>query len=130
MWMMTDNQNPHHLGQSCNWYLARCGQKLIKQREACLQVRQDQGLSTTDIFIDLPYRELVQDPLGTMAKLYQRIDMSFTADLQQAMKVWLESNRQDKYGRHVHSLEPFGLTSEDVSYAWWEYKRYFNQYIL
>lgn len=83
-----------------------------------------------DIFIDMSYRELVQDPLGTMAKLYRRLGMSFTPDVKDAMREWLENNRQGKYGHHVHSLESFGLTSEDVNHAWQNYKCYFSQYIM
>jgi hypothetical protein len=41
------------------------------------------------------------------------------------MKVYLETNKQGKYGRHQYSLEEYGLSAEKICQ---DYEAYMNAY--
>jgi hypothetical protein len=67
-----------------------------------------------DAIFDIQYAEQMRDPIGQMRKLYARFDEPFTAEAEAAMRKLLSENPQGKHGKHVYSLEEFGLTAEGV----------------
>jgi hypothetical protein len=67
-----------------------------------------------DSIFDIQYLEQMRDPIGQMRKLYARFDEPFTAEAEAAMRKLLAENPQGKHGKHVYSLEEFGLTAEGV----------------
>lgn len=64
-----------------------------------------------DSIHDIRYVEQLRDPIGEMRKLYAHFDEPFTAETQAAMQHLLAQNPQNKHGKHVYSLEEFGLTA-------------------
>jgi hypothetical protein len=58
---------------------------------------------------DVSYRQLVRDPLGVVAGIYQRFGLALSAQAEEGMRTWLADNPQNKHGPHRHSLEQFGL---------------------
>jgi hypothetical protein len=62
----------------------------------------------------LHYDALMRDPIGEIRKLYARFNEPFTLAAESAMKALLASNPKGKHGRHVYSLEEFGLTEAQV----------------
>ncbi len=62
----------------------------------------------------LHYDALMRDPVGEMRRLYARFDEPFTPAAESAMKALLAGNPKGKHGRHVYSLEEFGLTEAQV----------------
>ena len=56
----------------------------------------------------------MRDPIGETRTLYARFDEPFTPAAESAMKALLASNPKGKHGRHVYSLEEFGLTEPQV----------------
>jgi len=63
---------------------------------------------------DIHYAEQLRDPIGQMRKLYAHFDEPFTSEAQEAMTKLLAANPQGKHGKHVYSLEEFGLTASGV----------------
>ncbi len=61
-------------------------------------------------FIDIKYEDLVSDSTQVMDKIYGGIDEK----LQQEFVATEAKNPPQKYGKHVYSLEDFGLTKYDV----------------
>ncbi|VBA59263.1 sulfotransferase family protein [Mycobacterium attenuatum] len=66
-------------------------------------------------FYDVEYRDLIADPLGTVAAVYQHFGLMLTAEAQQAMaKVHAESQTGERAPKHSYSLADYGLTVEAV----------------
>jgi hypothetical protein len=61
--------------------------------------------------IHLPFRQVAQDPLGTVADIYERAGLTLTEAARAAMQAWLDDpgNAVDRYGRYPYSYEAFGL---------------------
>lgn len=66
-------------------------------------------------FYDVEYRDLIADPLGTVAAVYQHFGLMLTDEAQQAMaKVHAESQTGERAPKHSYSLADYGLTVEAV----------------
>ena len=74
-----------------------------------------------DSIHDIQYLEQLRDPVGTMRKLYRHFDEPFTPEAEARMQRLMRENPQNKHGKHVYSLEEFGLTAEGV-------RRHFRDY--
>lgn len=61
-------------------------------------------------FLDVDYRDIVSDPLGTVDKIYTQCDSSFTADSLAKVAEWNAKNPQNKHGKHSYTGEEFGLS--------------------
>jgi hypothetical protein len=75
---------------------------------------------------DIQYTEQLRDPIGQMRKLYARFNEPFTPEAQAAMAKLLSDNPQGKHGKHVYSLEEFGLTAAEVRQHFREYCERFD----
>jgi hypothetical protein len=64
-----------------------------------------------DAIFDIRYKDQLRDPIGTMRRLYAHYDEPFTAEAEAGMQAMLAYNPQGKHGKHVYSLEEFGLTA-------------------
>jgi len=63
---------------------------------------------------DIQYHEQLRDPVGTMRKLYAHFEEPLSAEAEARMTHLSAENPQHKHGKHVYSLEEFGLTAEGV----------------
>jgi hypothetical protein len=63
---------------------------------------------------DIQYAEQLRDPIGQMRKLYAHFEEPLTAAAEAAMTHLVAENPQGKHGKHVYSLEEFGLTAAGV----------------
>jgi len=75
---------------------------------------------------DIQYAEQLHDPVGQMRKLYARFDEPFTREAEAAMIKLVADNPQGKHGKHVYSLEEFGLTAEGVRRHYRDYCERFS----
>jgi hypothetical protein len=66
-------------------------------------------------FYDVDYRELIADPLGTVADIYRKFDIPLTDEARQAMEAsHAESQSGARAPKHTYSLADYGLTAEAV----------------
>jgi glyoxylase-like metal-dependent hydrolase (beta-lactamase superfamily II) len=72
---------------------------------------------------DVRYPDLVQDPLGTVAKVYEHFGYDLSPEMQSRMERWLREHAQNKHGAHKYSLEDFGLNPERIDELFGEYAR-------
>lgn len=63
---------------------------------------------------DIQYADQVGDPIGTIRKLYDHFGQDLTAEAESRMRRYLEAKPKDRFGKHVYSLEDYGLTKEQV----------------
>jgi hypothetical protein len=61
-------------------------------------------------FIDIPYRDVVSDPVGCVRSIYRRIGRELTPEAEAAMTAHADQQVQGRYGTHTYSLADFQLT--------------------
>jgi len=62
----------------------------------------------------LRFAELTADPVRTICDAYGAWNIPIPAGFVDAMRHWLTCNEGHRYGRYVHSLEPFGLDATQI----------------
>ena len=65
--------------------------------------------------IDVPYLEIVRDPMAVIHEIYRRAQTPFSKNAETAMQVWSDANKQHKHGKATYSLERYGLTRELIA---------------
>src|SRR6201992_1967161 len=66
-------------------------------------------------FYDVDYKELISDPLGTVAGIYQHFGMELTDEARKSMAdIHAESQTGPRAPKHKYSLADYGLTVETV----------------
>ena len=78
-----------------------------------------------DRIIDVQYGDLLRDPIGTMRKLYAALGDTLTPQAESHMRVWLDDNPRDKFGKHDYQLAQFGLSVETLAPL---FERYLSRY--
>jgi len=76
------------------------------------------GLATRDRdanqarHVDVDYRTMMADPIGTVGALCDRLDLEFDEGSRDAVQQWLDDHPQDQHGVHRYSAAEFGLDPE------------------
>ncbi len=78
-----------------------------------------------DRIFDCMYDEFFSDPIAMVQKIYQKFDLEYTEEFENRMIVYLENNKQGKYGRHKYSLQEYGFDAESL---YEEFKDYMDHY--
>ncbi len=73
---------------------------------------QSEGVLRDEILFDILYFDFMQDPIGTIAKLYEHFGWEYTADTRERMRRHLAAHRQGAHGRYVYGFENTGLDPE------------------
>jgi hypothetical protein len=68
-------------------------------------------------FIDLPYRDLIADPLGTSQKVMRRMGLEVGDEDERLAAAWLRANAREKHPPHSYRLEDFGLSHDRIAEA-------------
>ena len=76
--------------------------------------------------IDVHYGELMTDPFGTVAALYDRLGLPFTASTEGLMRRFLADNPADKHGVHTYSFAATALDEADVRRRTARYEDFFH----
>lgn len=61
-------------------------------------------------FVDVAYRDLVADPIGTVAAIYEALDVPFTAAAEANMVAHSAEHRQNRFGTHTYALADWDLS--------------------
>jgi hypothetical protein len=64
--------------------------------------------------LDVAYTDLVRDPVGVLRTIYTWEGSDFTPAIETRVRAYLDDNAQGKHGRHVYSLEEFGLQADEI----------------
>ena len=77
-------------------------------------------------FVDLSYRELVRDPVGSVRAVYRHVSCPLRPDVEEAMRDWVAANPAGKHGPHRYDLARFELADRDVHRAFGPYLERFG----
>jgi hypothetical protein len=75
--------------------------------------------------IDMDYRSILSDPVGTVAVLCERLGVSYDDESRQAVQRWLEDHPQTEHGVHRYTAATFGLDAERLRARFDFYSRRF-----
>ena len=114
--VFSNSVDPHEVGR--DW-----SRKIRRMTEQTIRVRDTMP---ADRFYDVYYEDLTADPLGEVKKIYRYLDIPWTDEVEAVMKQTNQTNYQYKYGRHVYTLEDFGLSEESVQR---EFAAYYDRFI-
>lgn len=81
--------------------------------------------TVTATFVDVYYRDLLADPIGTVEAIYRAEGRALTPAARQAMAAALDEQPQNRHGTHEYSLEQFGLSVAQVDDAYHRYATHF-----
>jgi Sulfotransferase family len=79
-----------------------------------------------DSIFDIQYAEQLRDPIGQMRKLYAHFDEPLSPRAEAAMVKLMADNPQGKHGKHIYSLEEFGLTASGIRKHFQDYGERFG----
>lgn len=75
--------------------------------------------------MDCMYQDLFRDPIGMVKRLYSQFGLKYSQEFEDRMKVYLDNNKQGKYGRHRYTNEEYGINP----YVLYEHNQsYFDHY--
>lgn len=72
------------------------------------------------------YADVTRDPIGTIRAFYARYDIPFTVETEAAMRSYLASNRSDRYGKFIYSLDVIGENIEALHEEFAPYRERFG----
>jgi hypothetical protein len=75
-------------------------------------------------FLDIKYEDLVKDSRIELERIYGSID----DELKKRFTTAEDENPPQKYGKHVYSLEDFGLTKDNIVNKIPRYKQFMQGY--
>lgn len=77
-------------------------------------------------FLDIHHREMVSDPKGTIARVYDWLGFELTPSVEKTILDWQEANRVGAHGTHRYTAEQYGLTAERIRSDYDFYIRHFD----
>ena len=77
-------------------------------------------------FYDLQYSQLISNPIQEIKKIYSHFGLSFSSQMETAVKAWLTNNPQHKHGKHEYSPQQFGLEVETIRQKFAFYTNFFK----
>jgi hypothetical protein len=97
--------DPRAIGR---WQLEMYGQMI--DRAMAVRERSDPRQ-----FFDFSFRELVDDPVGALARLYAHFGFELSGEAERRMRAWHGANPQGRHGGHHYTLEQFGLAEGEIA---------------
>jgi Sulfotransferase family len=65
-------------------------------------------------FIDVHHRAFVSDPWGTVQRIYRFLGLDLQPPVEEAFRMWYQTNRSGAHGSHHYTAEQFGLTDAQL----------------
>jgi hypothetical protein len=114
--IMSDHVDPLQVGAHWTRKIDRMLGRALATRDA----REGRG------FVDVQYRDLVRDPIGTVERLCAQINVPWAEGTREHLQRWLAGNRQHKYGVHRYVAEDFGLDAGGIAERFSDYRQRFD----
>ena len=117
-WMRSDEVDYAGLVRLMPWATGATLEGVIQQRAA--------GTIPSDQVHDVLYADLVADPMGTIAGLYERLGLELSATTRGRMQDHLASKPQGRHGRHRYSFADTGLDREEERARFAAYQEHYG----
>jgi hypothetical protein len=78
-----------------------------------------------DRFVDVAYDDLVRDPAGTVARVYERFGEELSPDAEAAMRTYVLEHPRGEHGTHSYRLEELGLDAAALDERFSTYQQRF-----
>jgi hypothetical protein len=102
LWMRSDDVDPAIIAASFG------GEAFAAQLEGVMRLR-DSGAIDPGQFCDVVYADLISDPWGTIAGVYEHFGFELAPRARERMERYLAAKPKGKFGRHEYSFGELGL---------------------
>jgi len=79
---------------------------------------------------DVPYRDTVADPIGTVRRIYARFGLDFTREYEQRLQTLVREERPTGHGKHIYDPEEFGISDLDLPNRFPNYRARFGDLLF
>lgn len=109
--------DPHQVGAlAARLWTERIAQGMIDRAE----------LDRESQFVDLHFREVLSDPVGSLQKAFTALDLPLSETAIEQMNAWQASHQPERHGSHDYTAEAYGLDPAALSDAFREYRDHFG----
>jgi hypothetical protein len=109
-------RDPARVGREISDHLRIGMENAIEQRSRMGEER----------FLDVHHRDLVGNPRGTIARIYQWLGLELTPTVETTIMDWQQDNSMGAQGSHRYTPEQFGLTTDQIRAEYDFYIRHFD----
>lgn len=85
----------------------------------------ERGLRVRDLhpdrFLDVYFRDLVEDTMGTVRGIYQHFGLKLDEAAEQRMQAWLDAHSHTRPGFHKYTPEQYGLSAHEIRRKYADY---------
>lgn len=61
------------------------------------------------------YRDLIQDPIEQLRRIYAASGICFTENIENNAKSLINREKKDRFGKHIYRLHDFGLDQREIN---------------
>ena len=97
--------------------------KMHRMLERSLEVR---NAGNAHAFVDVSYYDLMATPIDEVRKIYRHTGIEFTEQAENSATAVSKGDVKDRHGKHVYSLNSFGLDAERLDEQFDFYRRAFR----
>jgi len=101
---------------------AQIQERLAWATRRCLETRER---VSSDRFVDVWFRDALQDPISEIARAYSVFGTEMTDSARAGIEKWKAEHPRDKRPPHDYSLADYGLTEAGIAAAFSEYRKRF-----
>ena len=101
------------------------GEGLAARLFAALDER-DQGGRDADQFRDVLFSDLMNEPVATLASIYDWLEMDLSPSVEKAMLDYLAAKPRGKHGKHEYTFSELGLDLKTERARFQDYQNRFH----
>lgn len=96
--------------------LALVGEECLREMKTITErSRKARDSLDSTRFLDVYYRDLMQDPMGTVRRIYEYFGYKWNSSFEERVRHRLAENPKYKYGIHHYSIKKFGLDKDTIA---------------
>jgi hypothetical protein len=93
--------------------------RLGREAAAHLRVGVERAIAAREVlgedrFLDVHHHDLVDDPFGTLRRVYGFLGLELRPAVEQTVEAWHAANRSGAHGTHRYTAEQFGLSAAQL----------------